>query len=289
MQEFQGKTAVVTGAASGIGAALARRLAEEGMNLVLADVEEPALSEVGRSLEESGLEILARKTDVSRYEDVEALAEAAYDRFGAVHLLCNNAGVGMGGPLWECTLDDWRWVLGVNLWGVIHGIKAFVPRMVAQQDESHVLNTASVAGLISSPQLGIYSTSKFGVVALSEALFFDLRLAGHTKVGVSVLCPGFVRTRIAEASRNRPAELSETTAMDPTSTEVARRVLESGMDPSQVAEIVLEAIREGRFYILTHQWAEGLVKMRAESIASGRLNPSILAAMAPGATGTTWS
>ncbi|MER3396600.1 MAG: 3-oxoacyl-ACP reductase [Acidimicrobiia bacterium] len=285
MKEFAGKTAVITGAASGIGLALAKRFSEEGMRLVLADIEEPALERARADLEKAGAGVVAKKTDVSRYEDVEALAELAYDRFGAVNLLCNNAGVGAGCALWSCTLEDWKWILGVNLWGVIHGVKAFVPRMIEQGERGHVLNTASVAGLVSGPQLGIYSTSKFGVVALSEALFYDLRMAGHD-IGVSVLCPGFVRTRIAESERNRPPELSHSASPKWTSSDSARQVIAAGMDASKVASIVVDALREEKFYIFTHPWTHSLVKMRYESLLSERLDQLIMEAMTPDSRAT---
>lgn len=285
MREFRGKTAVITGAASGIGLGLAKRFAEEGMRLVLADVEEPALEEARAALETSGSEVVAKKTDVSNFEEVEALADLAYETFGVVNLLCNNAGVGTACALWCCTLDDWKWILGVNLWGVIHGVKAFVPRMIEQGADAHVLNTASVAGLVSGPQLGIYATSKFGVVALSEALYYDLRMAGHN-IGVSVLCPGFVRTRIAEAARNRPPELSEGAAQDWVASDAAKQIIAAGMEPSEVASIVVNALQEGKFYIFTHPWTHTFVKRRVEAVLSERLDPSTIAGMMPGAEST---
>jgi NAD(P)-dependent dehydrogenase (short-subunit alcohol dehydrogenase family) len=281
MERFEGCVAVVTGAASGIGYALAERLAQEGARLVVADVEKPALEEAASKLSHICTELVSEVTDVSKFEDVERLAISAYERFGEVNLLCNNAGVYTAGRLWECTLDDWRWVLGVNLWGVIHGIKAFLPRMVDSGKAGHVLNTASVAGLVGGPILGIYSTAKFGVVALSEALQFDLRLSG-APIGVSVLCPGFVRTRIVEAARNRPPELSDThqdEALQAIDRAAAARILEQGMDPGEVAEIALEGIRQGRFYIYTHPWTEALIRMRCQSLMDGKLSEGLLQAM----------
>lgn len=280
IESLEGRVAVVTGAGSGIGLALAEKLAEEGMKVVLADVEKAALDAAASRLEDRGAEVLAVETDVSRFDDVKRLAETAYAEFGDVNILCNNAGVQVAGRLWECTLDDWRWVLGVNLWGVVHGVKAFVPMMVERKVRGHVLNTASVAGLVSGPMLGIYATSKFGVVALSEALYFDLKAAG-APIGVSVLCPGFVRTRIAEAARNRPPELSETASgSTPVDEETARRILETGMDPGEVAEVAVRGIKEGRFYIYTHPWTAALLDMRRRSLEAGRLEEGLLQAMA---------
>lgn len=282
--ELEGRVAVVTGAASGIGFALSEKFAQEGMKVVLADVEKPALEAAASSLRDRGANVLAIETDVSRFDDVKRLADTVYAEFGEVHLVCNNAGVQVAGRLWECTLDDWKWVLGVNLWGVIHGVKAFVPKMVERNVPGHILNTSSVAGLISGPSLGIYATSKFGVVALSEALYFDLKAAG-SPIGVSVLCPGFVRTRIAEAARNRPSELSETVSGSAlVDEEVARRILETGMDPAEVAEIAVRGVKEGRLYIYTHPWTLALIDMRRRSLEAGVPEQGLLQAMATSAT-----
>lgn len=192
MREFHGKVAVVTGAASGIGRSLAERCAQEGMRVVLADVEEGALTQTAESLRSSGADVRAITTDVSRAGDVEALARKTVEAYGGVHLLFNNAGVGGGTTAWGSMLADWQWVLGVNLWGVIHGVHSFVPLMLQQGDEGHIVNTASIAGLTGGPGLAVYKVSKHGVVSISETLYHELALQG-AKIGVSVLCPGWVR------------------------------------------------------------------------------------------------
>jgi NAD(P)-dependent dehydrogenase (short-subunit alcohol dehydrogenase family) len=278
MKEFQGKVAVVTGAASGIGRALAGKSAQEGMKVVLADIEEQALLRASQELEATGASVLAVQTDVSKAGDVEALAQKAFDTYGGVHLLFNNAGVGGGDIIWESTLADWEWILGVNLWGVIHGISTFVPRMIEQDTEGHIVNTASIAGLISGPGLGIYKVTKHGVVTLSETMYHELALRG-AKVKVSVLCPGFVNTQIMDSARNRPVQLQN----DPTEAQLGperealiqfmRRAIESGMPPRQVAEIVFQAIRDETFYILTHPETKEEVRDRMEDILQGR-NPT---------------
>jgi NAD(P)-dependent dehydrogenase (short-subunit alcohol dehydrogenase family) len=273
MRDFAGRVAVVTGGASGIGRALAERAARERMKVVLADVEEPALAQAARELEAAGAEVRAVRTDVSKAEEVEALARAAFDAFGAVHLLCNNAGVGGGTTVWDSSLADWQWVLGVNLWGVIHGVHAFVPLMLRQGDEGHVVNTASVAGLISGAGLAIYKVSKFGVVTLSETLYHELKLTG-SRIGVSVLCPGWVRTRIMDSARNRPAELAgeapaerpEYAAME----QAVRQLVEGGTPPDEIADRVFAAVAEGTFYILPHPEMTGAIRARVEDILQGR-------------------
>src|SRR5207248_8286700 len=223
MKDFQGKVAVVTGAASGIGRALAGKSMQEGMKVVLADVEESALKQAEDELKASGAEVLAVRTDVSKAGEVEALAQQAFATYGAVHLLCNNAGVGAGTTVWGSSLADWQWVLGVNLWGVIHGIHFFVPRMLAQGSEGHIVNTASAAGLISSPGLGIYKVAKHGVVTLSETLALELAARG-AKLKASVLCPEWVNTRIMDAERNRPQGLRNAPAEQPVRPELVATV-----------------------------------------------------------------
>jgi NAD(P)-dependent dehydrogenase (short-subunit alcohol dehydrogenase family) len=272
MEELSGKVAVVTGAASGIGEALARRFAEEGMRVVLADVERDALARVARDL---GQDALAVPTDVSRLADVEALARATVDKFGAVHVVCNNAGVAAAGPCWEVSDADWQWVLGVNLWGVIHGVRVFVPLMIRQGTEGHVVNTASMAGLISGPMNGVYSVTKYGVVALSEALHLDLALAG-SRVKTSVLCPGWVNTRIADSDRNRPASapLPSWQPNDPNMEQVIRQMLASGLAPDRVAGLVVDAIRAERLYVLTHPEWKGMIRQRMDDIMAER-NPTV--------------
>lgn len=265
-----GRAAVVTGAASGIGFGLSERFASEGMRVVMADIEEPALAEAAELLAGRGAEVLAVPTDVSQPEQVDALRDRALEAFGAVHVLCNNAGVaGLGATVWEVTRAEWEWVLGVNLWGVINGIRSFVP-VLLQQDAAHVVSTASVAGLTAGV-LGPYSVSKHGVVALSEALYFQLQQQGP-HVGVSVLCPGWVRTRIVDSERNKPAGLERRTDMDPAraaAREMARQMIEAGMEPSQVAAHVVDAIRSQRFYVLTHPEMNEAIRGRAEEILTG--------------------
>ncbi len=277
MQELAGKTAVVTGAASGIGFALAERFAEEGMRIVMADVEAPALAEASEKLTAAGATVLPVQTDVSKWEEVEALAGAAFDEFGAVHVLCNNAGVGGAGgqPLWEQPLEVWQWVLGVNLWGVVYGVHAFVPRMLAAGEEGHVVNTASMAGLLGG--FGIYGVSKYGVVSLSETLHQQLVMA-NTKLRVSVVCPGFINTNIIDSTRNKPANVAvdEDEALPAAfkgGVEYMRRQIAAGYAPSVVAGAVLDAIREQRFYVLPAQdELKGLILPRAENIVNER-NP----------------
>jgi len=282
MKDFQNKVAVVTGAASGIGRALAGKSAQEGMKVVLADVEESALKQAEEELKASGAEVLAMRTDVSQAGDVETLAQKAFDTYGAVHLLFNNAGVAGGTTILESSLADWQWVLGVNLWGVIHGIHAFVPRMLAQDSEGHIVNTASALGLVSSSGAGIYKVSKHGVVTLSETLALELAMRG-ARLKASVLCPEWVNTRIMDAERNRPQALQnapEEQHMSPevvAMLEIARQRAQAGIAPSRVAEIVFEAIRQEKFYILTHpQSTKQGVQLRMEDILQERMPTDVI-------------
>ncbi|HEX4167472.1 MAG TPA: SDR family NAD(P)-dependent oxidoreductase [Bryobacteraceae bacterium] len=268
MEIVPGNVAVVTGAGSGIGRAMAQRFAAAKMRVVLADIEEFALESTARQMKESGATVLPFLLDVSRSSDVEHLATTAYSEYGAVHVLCNNAGVAGGGaPTWEHSLDNWQWILGVNLWGVIHGVNAFVPRMLASGEEGHVVNTASAAGLRTGPFLATYHASKHAVVALSESLHFDLLLA-HAKVHASVLCPAFVKTRIAESSRNKP----DPAANNPEYPEAMRAKVESGMTPEEIAEHVFDAVSRNQFWILTHADFDGLIRARCEGMLK-RENP----------------
>ena len=275
MKDLTGKVAVITGGASGIGFGMARRFGAEGMKLVLADVERPALDKARAELEAEGCEVLAVPTDVADAEQMDALAERTLAEFGAVHLVCNNAGVAGGGVMWELSTQDWEFVLRVNLWGVIHGVRVFVKHLVAQ-GEGHIVNTASVAGLISVPGLGPYNVTKHAVVTLSETLFAELSEAAPG-VGVSVLCPGFVKTRIYESDRNRPEHLGgPLPAEDEKDPEVAERRVQlaafmaTAMPPAELAQHVLDAVRERRFYILTHPAITPAIGHRVQRIVEGQ-------------------
>jgi len=270
VQEFSGKVAVVTGGASGIGFGIAARAAREGMRVVLADIEANALERAAAELRATGVEVLAVPTDVARAEAVAALAERAIAAYGGVHLLVNNAGVVSGGPLWERTLADWEWVMGVNLWGVVHGIRSFVPLMLAQENGGYIVNTASAAGLVTAPSLGIYTVTKHAVVAISETLSAQLAQQGGT-VKVSVLCPMWVNTRLVDSERNRPVTFQNPAIeADPTPAEVEaiRPMIESGKSPDEIADAVFAAIRDERFYILPHPEVAPLVRRRMEGILS---------------------
>ena len=260
-----GRTAVITGAASGLGLAMAERMAAEGMRLVLADIEEEPLGDVAGRLGAGGTEVAAERTDVSQAADIDRLATLAFDRFGAVHVLCNNAGVVKRARSWDLTVDDWRWVLDVDLWSVIHAVRAFVPRMLEQPEGGHIVNTASMSGLLPIPNLAAYSVAKSAVVALSEALQLDLDAEGAS-IGVSVLCPGFIATRITESARNRPVGLTEAAA----TTTVARTTagVEPTMDAAEVAGHVVDAITANRFWILTHQAYRDVIQQRAAGIGT---------------------
>ena len=282
MKEFKGKVAVVTGAASGIGWGLAERCAKEGMKVVLADVEESALKEAEKALKAQGADVLAIKTDVARLTDIEALAQKTLDAFSGVHLLFNNAGVqagaSIGKPLWENTLADWEWVMGVNLWGVVYGINVFVPIMLRQNTECHIVNTASMAGLITEPELVIYAVTKAGVIKLSEGLYLQLKRR-NSPVNVSVLCPAFVSSRLGDAERNRPAELQNPPeAPQQRKQPSLLKQLQKGdlntLSPEQCAEMVFKAIREDTFYILTDPLIDRLMEQRIDNILQRR-NPAM--------------
>jgi len=254
MESFRDRVAVVTGGGSGIGRALARAFAREGAHVVVADVDEAGMAATCAEVGAHGREPLAVRTDVSDLAAVEALAERAFARFGAVHVLCNNAGVVVHGGLETATQRDWQWVVGVNLGGVIHGLLAFLPRMIAQRQGGHIVNTASMAGLIASQGLGVYNTTKYAVVGLSETLAKDLR---PYAIGVSVLCPMGVATRIREAERARPAALRNPTAAP---SAAAVELIGRTLTPEEVAEQVLDAVRAGELYVITHE--EGLEPLR---------------------------
>ncbi len=278
MREFQGKVAVVTGAASGIGRALAARCAREGMQVVLADIEKAPLARAAAELKDAGAAVLAVPTDVSRADDVARLARETLAAFGGVHLLCNNAGVGAGGTVWDSTHADWEWVLGVNLWGVIHGVRTFMPIMLRQDTECHVVNTASVAGLLPYHFSAPYQVTKFAVVGLSENMYFSLAHVAP-KIGVSVLCPGWVRTQIMTAERNRPPELQNPPVPGPLPPEVQAlyesmvREAEAGLAPEVVADSVFAAIRERQFYVIIPPDLRPFLRERLENVVQGR-NPT---------------
>ncbi|MBT5773937.1 MAG: SDR family NAD(P)-dependent oxidoreductase [Dehalococcoidia bacterium] len=288
MQEFEGKVAVVTGAASGIGRAMADRFAEAGMKVVLGDVEEQALDRAVTAMRQAEHDVIGVLCDVSTEAGVQNLADRAVEAFGGVHILCNNAGVVVGGSIvgdrdqyiWEQPLSDWQWTLDVNLWGVIHGVRIFTPIMLAQNEPGHIVNTSSTAGLTTGGTLGVYGVSKHGVTRLTEALYFHLRDAG-AQIGCSLLCPGGVRTQIAAASRNRPDERLEhdihrldAAETDQRSDDWATRIGETGQDPSEIAEKVFTAINDDQFYILTHETQDPNLRMRFANILERR-NPEV--------------
>jgi len=278
MKDFNGKVAVVTGAASGIGKALAERCLAEGMQVVMADVEQKALDESASELQASGdNNILAVTCDVSKREQVEDLARKTIDTFGAVHLLFNNAGVTAGSNVWDATYNDWEWVMGVNLWGVIYGVKTFMPIILAQDSEGHIVNTASVAGLVPGFGMATYSVTKHGVVALTENIFAHLGF-NSGKVGASVLCPGFISTHIYDAARNRPAELAnpdvEVTEEMQQQYQGTIAMIQAGMEPAELADIVFKGIRTKQLYIQTHDAFNRVISKRAENIVTGT-NPQM--------------
>jgi len=284
MKDFSGRVALVTGAASGIGLALAQRFAAEGMKLVLADVEDKPLAAAKAALEAQGTAAIAVRTDVMREDDVAKLADAAYGAFGAVHVLCNNAGVGgglTGEGVWGVEIEDWRWVLGANLWGVIHGVRHVVPRMLAGGEEGHVVNTASAAGLVTGATGAAYTVSKHGVVALSEILYKDLKTRG-AKLSASVLCPGWVDTRIIDSMRNHPdakkqagPDLEKLAPQARARLEAVRGFLKNGFKPADVAQAVLDAVRSDRFYVtLMQPEIEQAVALRLQDIGLRR-NPTL--------------
>jgi NAD(P)-dependent dehydrogenase (short-subunit alcohol dehydrogenase family) len=280
MKDFQNKVAVITGGASGFGREFANIGARLGMKLVLADVQQEGLDKARSELEAQGAQVLAMRCDVRRGEEVQALADATMAKFGAVHLVFNNAGVGSGGLVWENTVADWEWVLGVNLWGVIHGVRVFTPLMLecAKKDSSyrgHIVNTASMAGLLNPPTMGVYNVSKHAVVSLSESLYQDLKLV-DAPIGASVLCPYFVPTGINQSERNRPDDVKDNvplTASQRAAQEMSNKAVSSGkVSAVDVADMTFNAIRDDRFYIYSHPQALGNVQKRMEDIVMQR-NP----------------
>jgi NAD(P)-dependent dehydrogenase (short-subunit alcohol dehydrogenase family) len=277
MKDFQGKVAVITGGASGLGRAMAERFAREGMRIVLADVEPNALAKAEAEMKAAGAKVIGVRTDVSRAAEVAALAQKTLAAFGAVHIVANNAGVAPLGNAWENSVADWGWTLGVNLWGVIHGVRVFTPIMLAQGSEAHVVNTASVSGLISPPGSAMYNVTKHAVVALTETLYHDLALK-QARIGCSVLCPAYVPTGIVDSERNRPALLQNPaqvkTAEQRAREAMLRKAVTSGkLSSADVAEKVFQAVREERFYILTHPKIKPSIQWRMEDILQER-NPT---------------
>jgi NAD(P)-dependent dehydrogenase (short-subunit alcohol dehydrogenase family) len=278
--ELTGKVAVVTGAASGIGRGLAERFAQEGMKLVLADVQPGRLEVLAEDVRAAGTEVLTAITDVSKAEAVEVLAEAAYSRFGAVHVLCNNAGIVPGArfrPIWEYSLEDWAWGMGVNLMGVVHGIRSFVPRMRAARGWGHVVNTISVSGLASGANAPVYGASKHAAMRATEALYASLR-AENSPIGVTALCPGVVLTSISDSERTRPKELMPAGGVIEDTPELkaaAEAVKSGGLLPPAVAEMVVQAIHDNQFYLLTTAAFDRAVRSRMEDILARR-NPSLV-------------
>jgi NAD(P)-dependent dehydrogenase (short-subunit alcohol dehydrogenase family) len=281
MKDFKGKVAVVTGAASGIGRGMAETFVAAGMKVVLSDIEQRPLEETTRLLLAAGADVHGVLTDVSKSDQVDNLARQTLIKYGAVHVLCNNAGIGglggdANGTSWTSSLDDWRWILGVNLMGIVHGIRSFLPIMIAQDTEAHIVNTASLAGLI--PAGTLYGTSKFAVVGLSENVYLELQRGGF-KPRMSVLCPSFVDTNIMNSNRNRPAEFAIETPAQPGPVALAIREwvseqCKNGLSPRAVGEQVLVAIREERFYILTHPEYNPVIEQRMKDILSGA-NPTV--------------
>ena len=277
MKTFRDRVAVVTGAASGIGLALAERFAAESMKVVMADIEAAPLAAAVEGLRRQGAAVLATRVDVSSPDDVERLARETYEAFGAAHVLCNNAGVAVIGAVHEHTLADWQWVVNVNLWGVIHGVRAFLPRMLAGGDEGHIVNTASMAGLTTAPFMSVYDVTKHGVVALSEAMYKEAQVTG-SPIGVSVVCPGLIDTNIMRSSRNRPEALAEQGKAGPMAQAFGQGLsdrLAGGYPPSEVAEQVVAGIREGRFYIVPAQpEVKDGIAIRAQDLLELR-NPTL--------------
>lgn len=277
MKLISNQTAVITGAASGIGLALAKHAASLGMNLVLADIDQGALHKAIDTLKLPTERVLAVRTDVRHAAEIKTLADAAYARFGAVHLLCNNAGVALGRVTWEHTQADWEWILGVNLWSVIHGIAEFLPRMQATGAEAHIVNTASAAGLLSNPGMAAYNVSKHGVVTLSETLYLELQMV-RSPIGVSLLCPAWVPTGIGQSDRSRPADAGQTKPVEGISAVINQRIgkaIASGqLTADDMAKETFKAVDEGRFYVIPHRNINIPIETRMNDILAQR-NPTL--------------
>ena len=281
MKNYQGGTAVITGAASGFGLEASRIAARRGMNVVMADVQQDALDTAAAEFAALGAQVLAMRVDVAKAAEVEALGAATLARFGAPNFVFNNAGVGAGGLIWEHTLKDWEWVVGVNLMGVAHGVRVFTPMMLAAAKadpawQGHIVNTASMAGLLNAPNMGVYNVTKHAVVAMSETLFQDLRLVTD-QIGASVLCPYFVPTGITRSERNRPTDLqsdAKPTRSQLIGQAMSDKAVSSGkLSAAQIAQFVFDAVDEGRFYIYSHPKSLGSVQTRLEDIMASR-NPT---------------
>lgn len=284
MKELRDKVAVVTGAGSGIGRALAIRFANEGMKVVLADVERDALRAVCDEISAQGHDNLAVVTDVGKEDQVRALAEQTLDQFGAVDVLCNNAGVFAGGLAWQSPHQDYEWLLDVNVWGVVHGVRVFVPIMLGQDSEAHIVNTASMAGLTNGPFSSIYYMTKHAVIGYSEGLYHDLNAVG-AKIGVSVLCPELINTKIADARRNRPRDLAgfdfSSPERDLAEGSLRQLAVEKGVDPSLMADRVVSGIRDNRFYLIAEDGWRRSCETRLEDIRLAR-NPTLSIPVEPG-------
>lgn len=277
MNDFEGKTAVITGAASGIGLALARHSSSLGMNLVLADIDEVALSTAVQQLGLPASRVVAMRTDVRHAAEIKKLADSAYSQFGAVHLLFNNAGVALARTTWEHTMADWEWIFQVNLMSVVHGISEFLPRMQAQGGSAHIVNTASVAGLVSNPGMAAYNVSKHGVVTLSETLGLELQMI-QSPVGISLLCPGWVPTGIGTSERNRPADVAHTQPIEGLSAQLNRRIgkaIAGGqLTADDMASETFKAIGEKRFYVIPHDYMFPFIETRMKEILTQQ-NPTL--------------
>ena len=266
MNDLRGKVIAVTGAGSGLGRAMALAFASEGMHLALADVNEPGLNLTRDQVAARGVKTFAMQVDVSNASEVETFAQRCVENLGGIHLVCNNAGVAISGAAWENSVAEWQWILGVNLWGVVHGVRAFAPRLVAQ-DEGHIVNTASVAGLISPPGMGAYCVSKHAVVALSESLHHDLAERG-SRVGVSVLCPAYVPTGIADSRFSEPVVKSKERLAKEAA--LKKAVAAGKLSADDVARGVVAAVKANRFYVLTHPAIKGAVRARMEDVLEER-------------------
>lgn len=276
MDSFEGKTAVITGAASGIGLAMAHRFAREGANVVMSDLSPEPLEAAVEAVAQTGGTAIGFVADASKADEVEALAARADEVYGRTHILCNNAGVAMGGVLWENSLADWDWVLGVNLYGVVHGIRSFVPRMLEHGERSAIVNTASFSGLSSQPAMGIYGVSKHGVLTMTETLFYELE-AVKANIQAHALCPGWIQTGINQSDRTAPDGVSsmpdEASPLARTVSAYVSQAVEEGKPPELVADMVADGIKANRFYIITHPEWLGMVKVRMTDILQQQ-NPS---------------